>query len=330
MKNSVKKRILVVGGAGYIGSHVVLAALDEGYDVTVFDDLSTGSKKNINGRVKFIQGSTLSIDDLNKLFNKNSYDGVIHLAASKAAGESMIFPAKYAKNNIIGGINLINACVKFGIKFFIFSSSAAVYGFPNYIPIDERHPLRPTNYYGYTKLSIEHNLKWFSKLGNIKYASLRYFNASGYDIKQRVSGLETNPQNLIPIVMEAALGIRPKVEIFGNSYETSDGTGVRDYIHVTDLAIAHIESLKYLHKTNKDLIVNLGTGKGYSVLDVIRKTSEISGERIEYVYGSLRDGDPPETIAEVTLAKKLINWEAEYSDLETIISSTWKLYKQIN
>jgi len=319
--------LLIIGGAGYIGSHVILEALDRGFDVTVFDDLSTGSRQNIQKNVQFVEGSTLSISDLSKIFKTNKFDAVIHMAASKAAGESMLEPSKYAQNNIIGGLNLINACCDHNIKIFIFSSSAAVYGVPQYIPIDENHSLLPTNYYGFTKLFIEDNLKWFSQLKGMRYASLRYFNAAGYDLKKRVSGLEINPQNLIPLVMETAVGMQPKVNLYGNDYNTKDGTGIRDYVHVSDLAKAHIDSIEYIHKENKDIVINLGTGKGYSVLDVISKVSEISHNNIEYSINDRRDGDTDKVIANADLAKELIGWEGKNSDLDTIIKSTWEIYK---
>ena len=239
-------RLIITGGAGYIGSHVVLDAIDRGYEVTIFDDLSTGLKENINKNAHFIYGSTLSSSDLSKLFNSGNYDAVIHMAASKAAGESMVEPSKYAQNNIIGGINLINACCDHNIQFFVFSSSAAVYGVPQYTPIDENHPLLPNNYYGFTKLNIENNLNWFSNLKGIMYASLRYFNAAGYDLQKRVKGQEINPQNLIPLVMETAVGTKNCIDIYGNDYNTKDGTGIRDYVHVSDLAKAHIDSIEYI------------------------------------------------------------------------------------
>ena len=319
--------LLIIGGAGYIGSHVVLEALDRGFDVTVFDDLSTGSRENIQKNVQFVEGSTLSISDLSKIFKTNKFDAVIHLAASKAAGDSMLVPIKYAQNNIIGGLNLINACCEHKIKVFIFSSSAAVYGLPQYIPIDESHPLLPTNYYGFTKSFIEQNLKWFRNLEGMRYASLRYFNAAGYDLKKRVSGLEINPQNLIPLVMETAVGMQPKVNLYGNDYNTKDGTGIRDYVHVGDLAKAHIDSIEYILKENKDIVINLGTGKGYSVLDVISKVSEISHKNIEYSFKDRRDGDTDKVIAKADLAREHIGWEGKNSDLDTIIKSTWEIYK---
>ena len=263
-------KIVIVGGVGYIGSHVVLAALDQGYEVTVFDDLSTSNKSNINPNVKLIIGSTKSKKDLSNLLKDNHYDGIIHLAAEKAAGESMINPRLYTENNIIGSLNLINKCIEHKIKNFIFSSSAAVYGNPQYNPIDELHPRKPQSYYGYTKLVIEENLKWYSRLYNFKYASLRYFNAAGYDIKKRIKGFEINSKNLIPNVMEVAIGLKPYLPIFGNQYKTKDGTGVRDYVHVNDLAKAHIKALEYLTNEKKDLIINLGTEQGYSVMEILK------------------------------------------------------------
>ena len=320
-------RVVVIGGAGYIGSHIVLEAIERGYDITVFDDLSTGFKENINENVQFIHGSTLSISDLSKLFKQNRYDAVVHLAANKAAGESMLEPAIYAQNNIIGGLNVINACSDYDIKIFIFSSSAAVYGLPDYNPLDENHPLSPTNYYGQTKLHIEENLEWFSNLKGIKYASLRYFNAAGYDLKNRVRKLEINPQNLIPVVMESAIGVRTQVDIYGNDYNTKDGTGVRDYIHVSDLARAHIDSIDYIYKEKKNLTINLGNEVGYSVLDIINKSLEISKKRIDYRFVERRSGDIGTVIANAELAKQFISWEPQYSDLDTIINSTWEIYK---
>lgn len=321
-------KILVVGGAGYIGSHVTLEAINHGYEVTVFDDLSSGFKDNIHASAAFFQGSTLSDTDLSRAMKNSHFDAVIHLAANKAAGESMTNPSDYSKNNIIGGINLIRACEEYGINKFIFSSSAAVYGAPEYNPIDELHPLAPSNFYGYTKLAIENNLSWFSRLKGLRYAALRYFNAAGYDINQRIIGKEINPQNLIPIVMEVASGIRKKLSVYGNDYSTKDGTGIRDYIHVSDLACGHIMALNYLIKHEKDLTVNLGTGDGHSVLDIISMARKVSNKKIEYEFTGRRNGDPGKVIAGSDNAKKLINWGPKYSHLHTIISSTWNIYNQ--
>lgn len=321
-------RILIVGGAGYIGSHIGLEAINQGYEVTVFDDLSTGFKKNIHPSANFFKGSTLFEEDLNQVMKKNSFDVVIHLAGCKAAGESMINPSKYAQNNIIGGINLLKACVDNEVDKFIFSSSAAVYGIPKHNPIDESHPLLPINYYGHTKLLLENNLKWFSDLNKIRYASLRYFNAAGYDLEEKILEKEKHPQNLIPIVMETAVQKRDKLFVFGNDYDTKDGTGIRDYIHVTDLAVGHLSALKYISEKNKDLVVNLGTGRGHSVLDIINMTKNVSGKNIEYNFSDRRAGDPNIVIAGSNKAEKLINWAPKHSDLHTIIESTWNIYNQ--
>ena len=206
-------KYLVTGGAGYIGSHIVYECIDQGHEIIIFDDMSHGLEENIDSRAKFVKGSTHSDYDLNNVM-ADGFDGVIHLAAWKAAGESMTHPEKYAKNNVSGSLNLLNACVRHGIKNFVFSSSSSVYGNPIYIPIDENHPVNPVSYYGESKYLVERNLKWYSKLKGIRYASLRYFNAAGYDIKGRIKGQERDSLNLIPITMEVAAGIRDKIEVF--------------------------------------------------------------------------------------------------------------------
>ena len=317
-------KILVTGGAGYIGSHVVLALCEGGYEVVVLDDLSTGNREAVDNRAEFIQGSTLNNDNVATALN--GVDAVIHLAAFKAAGESMIDPGKYSQNNISGTISLLNAMITHGVDKFIFSSTAAVYGYPKYLPLDENHPLEPINYYGFTKLEIERILKWYGELKGLKFAALRYFNAAGYDPEGRIRFLENNPANLIPIVMEVASGRREKMEVFGNDYDTSDGTGVRDYIHVTDLASAHVKAIEYL-KTNDSITVNLATGESHSVLDVINKTKEISGKNIPYHIVDRRPGDPAELYAGTTLAFDQLDWKANHSGLKSLIETTWQVYK---
>jgi len=317
-------KVLVTGGAGYIGSHVVLALCEEGNNVVVLDDLSTGNREAVDKRALFIQGSTLNDDDLLK--GLNDVDAVIHLAAFKAAGESMIHPEKYSHNNITGTITLLNAMVKQGVNKFIFSSTAAVYGYPKYLPLDENHPLEPINYYGFTKLEIERILKWYGELKGLRFVALRYFNAAGYDSLGRITSLENNPENLIPIVMEVASGRRQKMEVFGDNYETDDGTGVRDYIHVTDLASAHVKSIEYLNE-NASLTVNLATGESHSVLDVINLVKEISGKDIPFDIVDRRPGDPAKLYAGTNRAFESLNWEAKYSDLKTLLETTWKVYQ---
>ncbi len=317
-------KILVTGGAGYIGSHVVLALCECRYDVVVLDDLSSGNREAVDDRAEFIQGSTLNNDNVATALN--GVDAVIHLAAFKAAGESMIDPGKYSQNNISGTISLLNAMITHEVDKFIFSSTAAVYGYPKYLPLDENHPLEPINYYGFTKLEIERILKWYGELKGLKYATLRYFNAAGYDPQRRIQFLEKNPANLIPIVMEVASGRREKMEVFGNDYDTSDGTGVRDYIHVTDLATAHVKAIEYLNE-NESIILNLATGESHSVLDVINKTKEISGKNIPYHIVDRRPGDPAELYARTTLAFDQLDWKANHSGLKSLIETTWQVYK---
>ena len=319
-------KILVTGGAGYIGSHVVYELIDQGHDVTILDDMSLGLEENIDPRSIFSQGSTHSDSDLDSVLSVG-FDGIIHLAAWKAAGESMTDPAKYAHNNLIGTINLLNACDRHGIKRFVFSSTSSVYGNPEYIPIDENHPTEPISYYGETKLQVEKNLKWFSELKGIRFGVLRYFNAAGYDIKGRIKGRERNALNLIPITMEVAAGIREKMQVFGDNYDTHDGTGVRDYIHVSDLAIAHRKALNYISENDKDLLVNLATGEGHSVLDVINKSKEVSGKDIPFDIVGRRAGDPATVVAVSNRANKVLDWSTKYSDLDTLIRTAWDVYK---
>ena len=318
-------RVLVTGGAGYIGSHVVLELCDKGYEVVVLDDLSSGNKGAVDKRAKFINGSTLNNSDVELGLEK--VEAVIHLAAFKAAGESMLDPIKYSQNNILGSINLLNAIIKHKINSFVFSSTAAVYGYPEYLPLDENHPLEPINYYGFTKLEIEKILQWYSELKGLKFAALRYFNAAGYDINGRLNFLEKNPANLIPTTMEVASGMRNKMHVFGNDYNTHDGTGLRDYIHVSDLAEAHLKALDFLNNNN-NIKVNLSSGERHSVIDVIDMTKKISGKEINYEIVERRPGDPAELYASSDLAYEALHWKPKYSDLKTLIESTWDVYNK--
>ena len=251
-------KILVTGGAGYIGSHVVMLLCEEGEDVVVLDDLSLGSKDIVDKRASFMEGTILNNEDLSK--SLSGVDMVIHLAAYKSAGESMKNPLKYTKNNIDGSINLLRSMVKHNVKNIIFSSSAAVYGLPEYLPLDEKHPLKPINHYGYTKLETEKTIDLYSKKEQIRYINLRYFNAAGYDSQGRITSIEKNPANLIPSVMEVASGIRDKLLVYGNNFNTNDGTGVRDYVHVSDLARAHLAAMDAL-STQQSAVINLGSEK---------------------------------------------------------------------
>lgn len=319
--------ILVIGGAGYIGSHVVKALLNRGMDVTVFDNLSTGTKINLFAKAKFIEGDILNYGQILSAMKQN-IDGIVLLAGKKAVGESMENPMKYALNNINGVVNVLNAMVDAGVNKAIFSSSAAVYGVPQYSPMDEKHPVNPMSFYGFTKNETERLLKWYDQLKGIKFVSLRYFNAVGYDEDGDIKGLEENPQNLLPIVMEAAVGKRDKVKIFGNDYETRDGTCIRDYIHVTDLGSAHALALEYLDNGGESQILNLGTSQGSSVLEMINKTQEVIGRPVPYEFAPRRAGDPAVVTAKADKAKEILGWEAKHSDLENIIRSTWNVYNK--
>ncbi|MDR1739841.1 MAG: UDP-glucose 4-epimerase GalE [Bacteroidales bacterium] len=321
-------KIAVIGGAGYIGSHTVRELLDRGHQVAVFDNLSSGLTENLFPEAEFCLGDILSEKELIAFFEKFRPEGIVHLAAFKAAGESMLNPEKYSVNNITGSINILNAAVESGVKYFVFSSSAAVYGSPQYQPVDEAHPKNPENYYGFTKLAIEEFLGWYDKLKGMKFAALRYFNAAGYDVRGRITGLEKNPANLIPIVMEALSGKRKELLIFGNDYDTHDGTGVRDYIHVNDLAIAHSMAFEKLSETGESFTVNLGVNQGASVLDIVKVAEKISGKKVPYQIVERRPGDPATLIADPRKAFELMGWKAQFSDLDTILSTTWKAYQE--
>ncbi len=324
-------KVLVVGGAGYIGSHVCKALLKQGSKVTVFDNLSSGLRGNLLPGAVFRHGDILDARALDEACagapGGGAYDGVIHLAALKAAGESMLLPEKYSVHNITGSLNLLNAAVKGGIRNVVFSSSAAVYGDPRYLPMDEKHPTVPVNYYGFTKLAIEQYLDWYARLKGIRFAALRYFNAAGYDPDGELCGLEQNPANLLPVVLEAAMGWRPKVQIFGSDWDTRDGTCVRDYIHVSDLARAHAMALDKLASGSGSFTVNLGTGEGITVKEMAAKAAEVSGRDFPVEMAPRRPGDPASVVASAALAKSLLGWEAGLSDVDTLVRTTWKAYQ---
>ncbi len=323
-------RILVIGGAGYIGSHVVRRLLDRGHAVTVFDNLSTGTEKNLFPEARFIRGDILNPKELTGAVTEDVYDGAVHLAAFKAAGESMVKPEKYSINNITGTINILNAVCAAEIPLFLFSGSAAIYGNPQYLPIDENHPTEPENFYGFTKLEIERLLSWYSKLKGIRYAVLRYFNAAGYDPGGRVKGLEKNPANLLPVILEVAAGKRELLKIFGNDYPTRDGTGVRDYIHVTDLAEAHLLALEHLSEYEENLTLNLGSEAGYSVLEILETAREITGKPIPAEIVPRREGDPAELVASAQRAEEVLGWTAQHSDPYSLVKTAWDVYTAKN
>lgn len=320
--------VLVIGGAGYIGSHVVKELMKNGHKVTVFDNLSSGLRENLFKENEFIYGNILIERDLDAAFARG-FDAFVHLAAFKAAGESMVSPEKYSINNITGTLNIMNAATKHNCKIMIFSSSAATFGEPQYLPMDENHPQKPINYYGFTKLEIERFMDWYDQLKGLKFAALRYFNAAGYDVDGVITGLEQKPENLLPRVMEAALGQR-ELKIFGTDYDTRDGTCIRDYIHVTDLARAHVLAIDYIAKNNKSLKLNLGTEKGTTVKEIIEAARKITGKPIPAEEAPRRPGDPASLYAKYDLAKEVLGWEPKYSDVDTLVRTTWNAYTRHN
>ncbi|MGK5093881.1 UDP-glucose 4-epimerase GalE [Deltaproteobacteria bacterium TL4] len=319
-------KVLVVGGAGYIGSHVTKALIQAGHSPIVFDNLSSGLRQNLLPGVPFVYGNVLIPDQIRETLTE-PMDAIIHLAALKAAGESMLKPEKYAVQNMTGTLNLLNAALEAGIDKFIFSSTAAVYGTPEYTPLDEAHPTRPTNFYGYTKLEIEALLKWYDQLKGLKYASLRYFNAAGYDVDGELRGLEQSPNNLLPIVMETIFGKRPYLEIFGDDYDTPDGSCIRDYIHVSDLAAGHVKALGYLMEQKQSLTVNLGTSKGLSVFEVVKVAKELSGVDFKVKVVEKRPGDPAVVLSTYEKANKLLGWAPKHSDVKTLIKTMLAVYQ---
>ena len=323
--NTSTPDILVVGGAGYIGSHVVKALRDAGRQPVVFDNLSTGLRENLFPEIPFIHGDLLIPKQVRAAMR--GIRSVIHLAALKAAGDSMLEPERYALHNLNGTVNLLHAAGTAGVRNFVFSSSAAVYGEPQYLPLDENHPTEPANFYGQTKLQIEMLLSWFSRLRNMRYAGLRYFNAAGYDPDGEVRGLEKEPNNLLPLVLETLLGWRENLEVYGTDYDTEDGSCIRDYIHVSDLADAHLRALSFLEEQDEDLVLNLGTSKGISVLEILDATRKVSGMDLPVILSDRRPGDPAVVLASAEKAERLLEWSPALSDVETILKTMLAAYR---
>ncbi|OCL28747.1 UDP-glucose 4-epimerase GalE [Orenia metallireducens] len=318
--------ILVTGGAGYIGSHVVKELLDTKHQVITYDNLQKGHKEAILGGI-FVKGDLADKALLDQTFKKYDIDAVIHLAADSLVGESMEKPAKYYQNNVINGLNLLDTMIANDVKKIVFSSTAAVYGDVKEIPITEDLSKKPTSVYGKSKLFFEEIMQDYDQAYGLKYISLRYFNASGADESGKI-GEDHNPEShLIPIVLQKALGLREKLAIFGTDYPTRDGSCVRDYIHVTDLAQAHILSVNALAEGKASTIYNLGNGDGYSVKEVIATASEVVGTNIEAVIGNRRPGDPATLIASSNRIKRELGWNPQYGDLKTIIETAWKWHK---
>ncbi len=317
-------RILVLGGAGYIGSHTVYELIDAGHEVIVIDNLLTGFKEAVHPQAKFYKGDIRDKEFLDEVFERENIDGIIHFAASSQVGESMVNPLKYYNNNLCGTEVLLESMVKHGIDKIVFSSTAATYGEPESIPILETDRTLPTNCYGETKLAMEKMFMWTSKAHNVKYVSLRYFNACGAHPNGRIGEAHNPETHLIPLILQVPICKREYISVFGNDYETKDGTCVRDYIHVNDLAQAHILAMEYLMEGGNSDVFNLGNGVGFTVKEVIETARKVTGHSIPAKVENRRAGDPSVLIASSDKAKKILGWSPKYADLETIIKTAWE------
>lgn len=319
--------VLVLGGAGYIGSHTVYELIDSGEDVVVADDLLTGFREAVHPKAKFYRGDIRDRAFIDSVFDRESIDGVIHFAAFSQVGESMTKPLKYYNNNLCGTETLLESMVAHGVDKIVFSSTAATYGEPERIPILETDRTVPTNTYGETKLSMEKMFHWTGQAHDLRYVSLRYFNACGAHPDGRIGEAHNPETHLIPLILQVPLGQRDHIAIFGTDYDTPDGTCVRDYIHVSDLAQAHIRALRYLRDGGKSDIFNLGNGVGFSVREVIETARKVTGHPIPATEEARRAGDPSTLIASSAKAKDILGWDPKYADLETIIRTAWKWHQ---
>ena len=319
--------ILVLGGAGYIGSHTVYELIDAGKDVVVVDNLETGFRAAVHPKAKFYEGDIRNRAFIDSVFDKENIDGVIHFAANSQVGESMIKPLKYYNNNLCGTEILLESMVAHGVDKIVFSSTAATYGEPERIPIMETDRTLPTNCYGETKLSMEKMFKWTASAHDLRYVSLRYFNACGAHPNGKIGEAHNPETHLIPLILQVPNGKREYISIFGNDYDTKDGTCVRDYIHVNDLAQAHILAMKYLRDGNDSNIFNLGNGVGFTVKEVVETARKVTGHPIPAKEEPRRSGDPSMLIASSAKAKEVLGWNPQYADLETIIDTAWNWHK---
>ena len=319
--------ILVLGGAGYIGSHTVYELIDHGEEVVVADNLETGHIEAVHPKAKFYQGDIRDRAFVDKVFEECKIDAVIHFAANSLVGESMTNPLKYYDNNLCGTKVLLESMVAHRIDKIVFSSTAATYGEPKNIPIMESDSTHPTNCYGETKLSMEKMFKWTGRAHGLRYVSLRYFNACGAHESGEIGEAHAPETHLIPLILQVPNGKRGAITIFGDDYQTPDGTCIRDYIHVTDLAMAHILAVQYLRDGNISNIFNLGNGVGFSVKEVIETARKVTGHPIPAVISERRAGDPARLIASSEKARQVLGWNPQHDDLEKIIASAWKWHK---
>lgn len=320
-------RILVTGGAGYIGSHTAKLLAAAGHQPVIFDDMSHGHDWAVKwGPLE--RGSLANPARLAEVFASRNVDAVVHFAASALVGESMSDPAKYFRNNTVGTLNLLDAMRQAGVGTIVFSSTCATYGDPVRVPIDETHPQSPVNPYGESKLMVEKMLRWHGEAFGLRWMALRYFNAAGADPEGEIGEDHDPESHLIPLVVGAAQGRRPPVKIFGTDYATPDGTAIRDYIHVTDLADAHLRALDRLRGGTPSQAINLGTGRGHSVREVVDTVSRVSGKAVPAVESARRPGDPPELVAAPARARDVLGWSCQYSDLETIVRHAWTWHEK--
>ena len=320
-------KILVLGGAGYIGSHTVYELIDAGHEVVIVDNLVTGFREAVHPEAKFYEGDIRDKAFLDSVFEQEKIDGVIHFAASSQVGESMVKPLKYYSNNLCGTEVLLESMVEHGIDKIVFSSTAATYGEPESIPILESDRTNPTNCYGETKLAMEKMFHWSSEAYNLRYVSLRYFNACGAHPNGKIGEAHDPETHLIPLILQVPNGKRADIKVFGDDYDTKDGTCVRDYIHVNDLAQAHILAMEYLAKGGNSDVFNLGNGVGFTVKEVIDVARSVTNHSIPATIEARRAGDPSVLIASSDKAKTVLGWKPKFDDLETIISTAWNWHK---
>lgn len=321
-------KVLVCGGAGYIGSHTVKSLLREGFEVVIFDNFSSGKEELVIGG-EVIRGDLDDKEPIRQVFNTRKIEAVLHFASLIQVGESYLNPQRYYTHNLSTSLNLLEAMLEAGVKKIIFSSSAAVYGTPQEIPITESHPLNPINPYGYTKLFVERILQDYGKAYGLKFISLRYFNAAGADPEAELGELHDPETHLIPNILLFLLGKKKSFDLYGTDFPTADGTAIRDYIHVTDLAEAHVLALRKLLASAESDFINLGASRGFSVLEVIRKVEEMTGRKVAFNARPKRLGDVPVLLASKDKAQQRLGWELRYSGLDTIVETAWRWHKKI-
>lgn len=319
--------ILIVGGAGYIGAHVNKELSLQGYETIVFDNLSFGHANFVKWGI-LEQGDLNNIDDIRRVFEKYPVDAVMHFAAFTYVGESVDDPQKYYLNNLGNTLNLLKVMLEEGVNYFVFSSTCATYGTPEEIPITEKHPQKPINPYGKGKFMVEQILEDYSRAYSLEYVSLRYFNAAGADPEAEIGELHVPETHLIPLILDAAADKRELIQIFGTDYPTVDGTCIRDYIHVQDLADAHIKALQYLQQGGSSEVFNLGNGQGFSVREVIESARKVTGKDIMVEEVDRRPGDPPVLVGSSDKAREILNWQPKYNDLSNIIETAWRWHQK--